>query len=81
MTGVDNVLDELRAKCINGLSNGAQADLEAQGALDRSTRRPDGQEVVPGAYWLQIRRDNQPKRWRDDVGGDMRQQRPGEAAS
>jgi hypothetical protein len=29
MTGMDNVLDELRAKCINGLSNGTKADLEA----------------------------------------------------
>ena len=76
---MDNVLDALRAKCINGLSNGTQADLEAQ---RRQIDRPGGRTARGGrVYWLQIGRDNQPKRWRDDVGGDMRQQRPGKAAS
>jgi hypothetical protein len=49
MTGMDNVLDEWRAKCINGLSNDAQVNLQAGHWIDRPGSRT-AQEVVPGAH-------------------------------
>jgi hypothetical protein len=77
MIGMDNVLDELRVKCINGLSNGA-CRRPGAGSVDPEAGRP---KKSRRAYRLQIKRDNQPKRWRDDVGGDKRQRWAGEAAS
>jgi hypothetical protein len=75
MTGMDNVLDEWRAKCINGLSN----DLETKPALDHHAGRL-GQTAWSTAGSKTGAAINKNGGGDEVVGGKMLQQRRGKAA-
>jgi hypothetical protein len=73
MTGMDNVLDEWRTKCINGLSN----DRRIKAGIGAS-RRVGWSWGAAGSKQARL----STKRWGGDevVGGERLQQRPGKAA-